>query len=151
MRHVRHRSPSAHRRVCPTFLGPTSRSDGRCAGGPRRRVGRRCVPASLARRGRCGSESAAITGSDKLPEMPSRDGESGTVLLPGGSAAALVEWWEWEAVLSSGDGGVILDSSCSQAGPRQPLGWAPGDARPRNACMFPEMPHHIFDSLDGCF
>jgi hypothetical protein len=44
VRHVRHRSPSAHRRVCPTFLGPTSRSDGRCAGGPRRRVGRRCVP-----------------------------------------------------------------------------------------------------------
>jgi hypothetical protein len=119
----------------PHVAGPTSRWNGRCE--VRQREGR-CWPLRPLRvrpdpRGRCGSESAAITSGPKCPceTVPSR----------------------WCCLPGSGSGRTEGTSSCRRAvrlGHVSRWAWALGDARPRNG-MFPETPRRIFDSLDGCF
>lgn len=103
----------------PHVAGPTSRWNGRCE--VRQREGR-CWPLRPLRvrpdpRGRCGSESAAITSGPKCPceTVPSR----------------------WCCLPGSGSGRTEGTSSCRRAvrlGHVSRWAWALGDARPRNAC-----------------
>jgi hypothetical protein len=116
----------------PHVAGPTSRWNGRCEVQQREE---RCWPLRPLRvrpdpRGRCGSESAAITSGPKCP--------CETVPSP----------WCW--LPGSGSGRTEGTSSCGKARPRQPLGMGPW-RREAAKCMFPETPRRIFDSLDGCF